>query len=244
MKTELIIGIILLFITLYLAFFKSYLTEKGKSVALKEDLKELTSEVESVKDKFVKEQEIMKTDLQRILNNELSYRNEERDAIISFHGIINQWIYSILEVHLSNYDRINLTELVDIRNNNSLYYAKAGIAKSKIILLIEDKNLVEATNGLYLSVMNFHYWSDSIFLKYQLNCEQQKSLIERFLILTKYDDENKEFAKKMAEDEKGLKAEQKEIYENYLDNERNIEFQKTISFEDEFEKLAKEYLKN
>jgi hypothetical protein len=48
----------------------------------KEVLQDLTREVEPVKNEFVKEQEMMKTDVQRILNNEISYRSEERDAII------------------------------------------------------------------------------------------------------------------------------------------------------------------
>jgi hypothetical protein len=38
MKTELIIEIIFLFIAVYLAFFKSYLTEKGKSAPKKRSL--------------------------------------------------------------------------------------------------------------------------------------------------------------------------------------------------------------
>jgi hypothetical protein len=244
MKAELIIEIILLFIAVYLAFFKSYLTEKGKSAALKEDLQDLTREVESVKNEFVKEQEMMKTDLQRILDNEISYRSEERDAIIKFHGIVNQWLYSILEVSLGNYDRTNIGELVNIRNTNSSYYAKTGIAKSKITLLVEDSKLTKAANDLYLSVMKFHYWADEVFLKYQHNCEKQKSLTDRFIIIMKNYEENEELAKAMANDEQNLKAEQRKIYEDYLKTDRNLELAKTQPYKIDFEELAKEYLKN
>tara|TARA_B110000091_G_scaffold213167_1_gene261789 strand:+ start:1569 stop:2303 length:735 start_codon:yes stop_codon:yes gene_type:complete len=244
MKVELIIEIVLLFIALYLAFFKSYLTEKGKSAALKEDLEDLTREIESVKNEFVKEQEMMKTDLQRILDNEISYRSEERDAIIKYHGIVNQWLYSILEVSLSNYDKTNISELIKIRNSNSSFYAKTGIAKSKILLLVEDSALIKSANDLFLHVMHFHYWADEVFLKYQHNCEKQKSLTDRFIIVIKNYEENEELAKAMAIDEQNLKAEQKKIYEEYIKTDRNLELEKTQPFKSDFETLAKEYLKN
>lgn len=243
MKAELIIQLLILLTAVYLAFFKSYLTEKGKSDALKEDLQNLTREVETVKNEFVKDQEMMKTDLQRILTNEISYRNEEREAIINFHGIINQWLYSILDVSLSTYDKTNYTELLNIRNSNSSFYSKAGIAKSKITLLIEDENLSKAANDLYLSVMNFHYWADKTFLKYQHNCEKQKSLTERFIIIMKNYDDNVDLASSMAADEKNLKQEQQKIYEDYIKTERNLELEKTQPSKGDFESLAKEYLK-
>ncbi len=41
MHTKLLNDIFLLLLVLYLAFFKSYLTEKGKSAALKEDIADL-----------------------------------------------------------------------------------------------------------------------------------------------------------------------------------------------------------
>lgn len=242
METEFILQILLLFIAVYLAFFKSYLTEKGKSAALKEDLEGLTREVESVKSEFIKEQEVLKTDLQRILNNEISYRNEERNALIQFHGIINEWIYSILEVGYGNYNKTNIDMLIGVRNRIASYFAKAGIAKSRIALLVEDTNLVESAGLLYSKVLDFHFWTDMEFFKLQQNCESQKYLTERFLIVIKDFEKNQGVARDMAKQEEELKQVMEGLFTNYLKN-RNPEKAKVNPFAANFETLVKEYLK-
>ena len=243
METQLIIEILILLATLYLIFFKSYLTEKGRSAAMKEDLDKITREVEGIKNEFVRDQEILKTDLQRILSNEVSFRSEERTALIKFHGTNSEWLFSILEVNYGNYSRTNLEALTSLRNNISTFYAKTGIAKSKIELLVEEKDLITLTQKLYTATLNFHHWTDREFLKLQHNLESQKSLTDQFLIIFKNFDDNKELAREMAEDEQRLKTESKMLFDNYLAN-RNIEYFKVKPIEEEFAELVKKYLKN
>jgi hypothetical protein len=242
MDGELVIQILILIAAVYLAFFKSYLTEKGKSAALKEDLQELTREVESVKNEFTREQEILKTDLQRILNNEISYRNEERSALINYHGIINEWHYSILEVGFGNYNKSNVEQLIEVRQRNASFYAKAGISKSKIELLVEEKELVKAARELYVAALDFHHWTDMEFFKLQQNCESQKSLTDRFLIVIKNLEANREIAEDMAKQEEQLRTEAKTLFDNYVAN-RNNKYAKVIPFETTFKSHVKEYLK-
>jgi len=242
MEIELFIQGLLLIGAVYLAFFKSYLTEKGKSAALKEDLQGLTREVESVKNEFKREQVILKADLQRILDNEISYRNEERNALINYHGIINEWIYSILEVGFGNYNKTNIDQLIEVRQRNAAFYAKAGIAKSKIELLVVDKDLAKSASDLYSSALAFHHWADMEYLKLQQNSESQKSLTDRFLIVIKNFDANKEIAQDMVKQEEKLRATAKSLFDNYMGN-RNNEYSKVIPLENIFESRVKEYLK-
>jgi hypothetical protein len=242
MTTELAIELGILFLGLYLAFFKSYLTEKGKSAALKEDISGLTLEVEKIKSDFNKEQEILKTDLQRILSNELSYQQEERNAILTFHSIISEWIYSILEIGYGNYNKTNIDDLIAVRKNIACYYAKAGIAKSRIELLIDDADLVKYAREYYVSTLAFHHWTEMGFLSLQNNCERQRSLTDRFLIVIKEFEKNKEFAEEMAQDEEQLRIKAKELCDNYYSN-RNEEYKKVLNPELDFEKKVKEYLK-
>lgn len=243
METQIIIEILILFTAVYLAFFKSYLTEKGRSAALKEDLHEITKEVESIKSEFTKEQEILKTDLQRILSNEVSYRTEERNALIYYHATINEWLYSILEFSFGNYNKTNIEALISVRNNISSYYAKSGIAKSKIELLVEDQDLISLSQKLYTAALTFHHWTDMEFLKLQQNSESQKSLTDQFLIIIKNFEQNKALAYEMAENEKKLKSEAKTLFDNYMAN-RNNEYFKVTPIEKDFTNQVKKYLKN
>ena len=50
-----VLNIIILILGLHLVFFKSYLHEKGKQLALKEDIEEITRKVEKIKTEFIKE---------------------------------------------------------------------------------------------------------------------------------------------------------------------------------------------
>ena len=242
MDEQFIIQILILIVAVYLAFFKSYLTEKGKSAALKEDIQVLTREVETVKNEFLKEQEILKTDLQRILSNEISYRDEERNALINYHGIINTWLYSILEVGYGNYNKSNLEQFIEVRKKNESFYAKAGIAKAKISLLIEDKEVREAAWELYSSALKFHHWTDREFLKLKQNSGFQKSLTDRFMLIIKNIKENKEVADDIAKREEQLIEEAKALFDNYMEN-RNTEYDKVLPSKSKFESLVKEYLK-
>jgi hypothetical protein len=242
MDGGLVIQILILIAAVYLAFFKSYLTEKGKSAALKEDLEGLTREVESVKDEFTREQEILKTDLQRILTNDISYRNEERIALINYHGIINEWVYSILEVGFGDYNKSNIDQLIEVRQRIASFYSKAGIAKARIELLVEDKELVNAARNLYTATLGFHLWTSMEFFRLLQNSESQKSLTDRFLIVIKNLEANREIAEEMSKQEDKLRAEAKALFDNYMEN-RNKENAKLYPFESQFESLVKEYLK-
>lgn len=242
MDGELVIQILLLVAVIYLAFFKSYLTEKGRSAALKEDLHDLTKEVELVKNEFIREQEILKADLQRILDSEISYRNEERNALINYHGIINEWMYSILEVNITNYNKTNIDQLIEVRKRNAAFYAKAGIAKSKIVLLVKDKGLVTSAHDLHSSALTFHHWTDMEFLKLQQNSESQKSLTDRLLIVIKNIEANKETAQDMSNQEEQLRVAATALFNNYMEN-RNKEYLKVLPLENQFESKVKEYLK-
>lgn len=243
MEIRIFIDILLLVAAVYLAFFKSYLTEKGRSAAMKEDLDDITRKVESIKNEFTREQEILKKDLQRILTNEVSYRAEERNALIQFHGTISEWLFSILEVTYGNYSRTNIDSLLIVRNSISKYYAKAGIAQSKVELLVEDKNLIDLSRKLYSETLAFHHWTDLEFLKLQQNAESQKSLTDQFLIIIKDYERNKSLAQESAKGEQKLKAEAKVLLDFYMAN-RNTEYIKVKPTEDEFSTIVKEYLKN
>ena len=238
--TVLIIQFVLLIAAVYLAFFKSYLTEKGKSAALKEDLQGLTRKVESVKDEFAKEQEILKTNLQRILTNEISYRNEERNALIEFHGIINEWLYSIDEIRFGNFSAGNVDSLITVRNKVASYYAKAGISNSKISLLITDDELVKRANELFQNALDYYLWADMKFLKLQQNCEDQKSLTDQINIIIR--DYKKEDAKLLANEDKRLQSELDNLVDNYYKTSID-ERKKVFPFARRYESLVKNYLK-
>ena len=99
--------IILLFLNLgcilFIIFFKSYFSEKGKRLAVKEDIEEITSKVEKIKTDFKLENDEIKAKLQHLLMLQLEYRNEERNTIVDFYKKYNDWLFSMLEINFNSY---------------------------------------------------------------------------------------------------------------------------------------------
>ena len=80
---ELIILILILIIVVIIKFsVPSYLKQKGKNLADKEDIAELTKKVETVKSDFNEKIEYLKTDLNFINHNKISVKSLEREALL------------------------------------------------------------------------------------------------------------------------------------------------------------------
>lgn len=74
MNEQLIIEVLILIAAVYLVFFKSYLTEKGKQADLKTDLYAITHKVESIKIQFTKE---LRSARNSLVKNYLANRNHK-----------------------------------------------------------------------------------------------------------------------------------------------------------------------
>ena len=113
---QIIIDIILIITLLYIAFFKSYFTEKGKNIATKEDIGYITKEIETVK-------------------NEVKYFNqikfeiskEKKEAALDYYNQASFFVdytTKIVDVLLNNQTDLKLIskQIEDIRFQH--YYPK------------------------------------------------------------------------------------------------------------------------
>src|SRR5260221_1037949 len=94
----LILGINL-FLGLYILYLKKYFSQKGKNLADKEDLEDLTTIVEEVKSKFQEENEILKTNLGIIANKRSIIFTEQKQCIIDFSTELNIWFWDAFKIN-------------------------------------------------------------------------------------------------------------------------------------------------
>ena len=222
-------------------YLPNYFNEKGKLLAQKEDIEEITEKIESIKIEFSKETEYLKIELQKLLNFEISHRMEERNSIISFYEKYNQWLYALLEINFGAYSKINLGELIQKRIFIEKFYAETNVAQSKLRLLVKDNNIILCSNKLMTIILNFKIWIDKRLLNLQQNSEFHKSLTDQFMIIIKNLEHNRDLAYSMSEDEKEVKQKRQEIVDEFYEN-RNIEYSKTFTTDIEFTELVKSYL--
>jgi hypothetical protein len=222
-------------------FLPNYFNEKGKLLAQKEDIQEITEKIEGVKSEFTKETEFLKVELQKLLNFEVSHRTEERNSIINFYERYNQWLYALLEINFGVYSNVNFGELVEKRIYIEKFYAETSVAQSKLKLLVKDNDIIILSGDLMLEILKFKGWIDKRLLSLQHNLESHKSLTDQFLVIIKDFEQNKEVAKSMAEEEKEIKAKRKEIVDEFYAN-RNDEYGKILTPDSDFRELVKAYL--
>lgn len=244
---ELLLTNIITALLLFLAglWFKNYLpnyfNEKGKLLAQKEDIEEITEKIEGVKKEFTDETELLKVDLQRLLSFQVSHRSEERNAIIIFYDKYNQWLYSLLEINFGAYNRGIVNDLAEKRIFIEKFYAETNVAQAKLRLLVKDKDIIELSHQLMIEILQFKAWIDKRLLGLQQNLESHNSLTDRFLIVIKNFEGNKELAQSMAEDEKNIEKGKKELVDEFYNN-RNKEYAKILPTDSKFTEMVKDYL--
>ncbi len=75
---------------LYLAFFKSYFQERGKILATKKDIDEITEKVEKVK-----------SDIGILTHKKITLSTEKQNALIDFNNKYSAWLNYIMHVSLN-----------------------------------------------------------------------------------------------------------------------------------------------
>jgi len=81
---EALILLVLVCVSLYLAFFKSYFSEKGKNLATKEDIAHITQAVEKIK-----------SELDYSKQSRLSLESERRAVLISYYNSYCTWLTTL-----------------------------------------------------------------------------------------------------------------------------------------------------
>lgn len=162
--TSVIIQILILFIGMYLALFKSYFTEKGKNLATKEDVEDITKKVESIKTEFIKETEKLKHELQFENQIKISFTNDLKNSIVEVYDDYNNWHNIIYNSFLNSLD-FSLKDIDKADMEMDKAYLKFETAVSKLELYIKNDRLDEILKRILDANYNFQemvqdYWED------------------------------------------------------------------------------------
>jgi len=175
---QIILQAITIVVGLYLAFFKSYLHEKGKNVATQEDIGKITKAVEDVKKQFTIETEILKNNLSLYSGSFQSIKTLERNSLIEINLKYSQWLQSLKNFSLAYYFYDYYEPLLQKHLYFSEKQMEFDIAEDNLHLYVHDtellnlkKELTTATYKLQLSVI-------SNIVTFILNCKDYNSILE------------------------------------------------------------------
>lgn len=161
---QLILEIIIILLGLYMAFFKSYFSEHGKQLALKDHIEELTRKVENVK-----------SEIDFLTKTKFDLATNERSAIIDYHSNYYDWRNTVLNLYPSvinedNFDSkdqfINESRTKELLTKNSeerlsLFQTSEQPNKSKTEMVIACMKLQHHAAKYFSLVakeyLNLHY---------------------------------------------------------------------------------------
>jgi len=138
-----ITNIIISVIVFYIAFFKSYIIEKGKNLATQEDIGRITSIVESIKKDLNNETELLKARLALNNQNKFSIKSAERDALFKVGETYSAWLYSLINFSFINYDQHNFSDLDKITASFDNKQYEFDLAMANLRIFMNDVKLVE-----------------------------------------------------------------------------------------------------
>lgn len=170
-------AIISVLIFLGIRLIKNYLDEKGKNLASKEDLMELTKIVEQTKFEFTTQTEVVKSQLNVLTNIQTALKNEERNAIVDFNEKYFAWLHLLLNAgSLANLETTS-AEIGQVRSDIRIGRSNLEKSHARLSLYLDDPEIIEKANGLYILTLVALPLLVTIFLS-ELQCNLVKIQIE------------------------------------------------------------------
>lgn len=125
---QLILEALILLLLSYLTFLKSYFQEKGKNLATKEDIEEITSKIESIR-----------SGIQFSLETKLSWRAEEHNALVDYYSKYGAWLSGITGFSLVKNSDENTDRLAEIRAELDSLERDFELANNRLELFIDKE---------------------------------------------------------------------------------------------------------
>jgi len=190
--TIIIFGIILFFTLKNL--LPSYFNEKGKNLATKEDIEDITKKVEKIKSEFIKDIEYIKSDLSYINQSKFSIKASERDALIDTNNKYSEWLNYLLNISFSDINPNNYKKLNDYYQEIKTKKLNFDIAQDNLHLFLHDEELMEykmkcVTETMTLehiinkTIIKFieHYYTRNLYFDGLMNLSQDQKPNNEFI---------------------------------------------------------------
>ena len=216
---QIIIESLLFIIGLYLAFFKSYFQEKGKNLATKEDISEITKQVESIKNDFLFSTQ-----------SKISLKTEERNSLVNCYEKISYWLNISYDTYFGGINYETKSKLQEIENKIDDARLQFELANARMELFMNNSKISEKMSELRKKTLSLSHLS----LEFILNLEIGFHEIEQ---------SKAEFEEKQIDVLKAVYAKRKELSEE-LKNSKIELYNRIVPIEGEVQVLIYHHLQS
>jgi len=147
----------------------AYFTEKGKNLATREDIGEITQEVERVKEEFTSKAEQLRIDLQYFNQVRYSLKTEERNAIVNCYEKYSLWISLLTSFSFSDFSTANIDDLAKPIDALNSAYLQVMLAEAKMALFTGRGDFTSEFSELKIIVLHFQNYTLAKALDHRRN---------------------------------------------------------------------------
>lgn len=164
--TQIVIEVALLLIGFYLAFIKSYFQEKGKNLATKEDIEEITELVEKVKHQIHFSTE-----------SKLNLRVEERNALVNYYEKYHYWLSRIMDAFFTFINEENANELLAMEQQLNEALFAHDIAQGRMNVFVKNEEIDKLASELKTQTLELQHIVSSACGELSLWCLKTKKML-------------------------------------------------------------------
>lgn len=151
---------------LFRHFFPGYFQEKGKNLATKEDIGEITRIVKDVEN-----------ELGVLTQNKISLITEERNAILAFFQSYHLWLNTCLDSSFNNRVDYNLDTTQNLINRSNLEQ-NVNLAFARLELFIDDLDLRILCNELIRETFKLQHIGNTALIELKRVNSHIKDILE------------------------------------------------------------------
>lgn len=241
-----LIQVVISIVTLILfgMFLPGYWKQKGKNLADKDDIAEITNLVESVKTDHAKQLNSLNHEVSLINSIFSAHRNEERSSIIEFNESYNYWLYKHFSVNLYLYkypSKENIESINQLSSDLVEYHSAVNQSLSKLTLLTQNGFIRALGNDMVINLIEFHSWTIDNILKLKFNIEDGFNENNKFIELMIDTERNIDRMKPISINIDKLEKNSIDLVSYHVNNKIKP-FRKCQKESLEFEHMCREYL--
>lgn len=134
-------------------YFPKYFEEKGKNLATKEDIGEITTIIENIKTNLLKETEILRGNISILNQNKFDISSLFREALIEYNKKYSAWLYSISRFSLNDYNERNWTEIDNYVFDLKKKKYEFNLSEAHLFLFHDEPNHIILNSDLFISTL-------------------------------------------------------------------------------------------
>lgn len=169
-------AIILVAVYVFRNSVSTFLKEKAKNVATKQDIGKITKEIESVKSEFNKDLEILKSSISLKSQSNFSIQEKKRELVYKLIETYNTWLFSIVNFSFSGYNIQNIGEIKNHRTNLEKYKLEFNVIENKLTIFYENQEFTELKKDLTIATLNIELLLDHAISDYELKLFEKNYL--------------------------------------------------------------------